>query len=118
MRALRRIALALTIIGAINWGLIGLFEFDLVASIFGGQTAGISRLIYTLVGLSGLICLSYFFDQQETVDDTETYTSPIQDERATTGVRPNYGMEFAEDPDLDLAFNPSRDSYRKDDEEE
>lgn len=117
MRTLRRIALALVIIGAINWGLIGLFRFDLVASIFGGQTAGLSRLIYSLVGLSGLICLSYFFDQ-ETVNDTETYTSPIQDERATTGVRPNYGTEFAEDPDLDLAYNPSRDSYQKNDQEE
>ncbi len=113
MNTLRKIALALVIVGAINWGLIGLFRFDLVAAIFGGQTAGLSRLIYTLVGLSGLICLSYFFDR-ETVDQKEDYTSPIQDER--TAIRPNYGTEFAEDPDLDHAFNPSRDAYDKEEE--
>lgn len=116
MGTLRKIALALTIIGAINWGLIGLFRFDLVASIFGGQTAGLSRLIYTLVGLSGLICLSYFFDR-ETESENETYSSPVQDERATSGVRPNYATEFAEEPDLDLAYNPSRDAYEKKDDE-
>ncbi|RWR08956.1 DUF378 domain-containing protein [Siminovitchia fortis] len=114
MNTLRKIALALVIIGAVNWGLIGLFRFDLVAAIFGGQTAGLSRLIYTLVGLSGLICLSYFFDR-ETVEDDENFTSPVLDERSA--VRPNYGTEFAEDPDLDLAFNPSRDAYENKEEE-
>lgn len=113
MSTLRKIALALVIIGAINWGLIGLFRFDLVSAIFGGQTAGLSRLIYTLVGLSGLICLSYFFDREE-ADESERYTSPVIDEE--TGVRPNYGTEFAEDPDLDLTFNPSKNLY--DNEEE
>ena len=49
-----RIALALTIVGGINWGSIGLFRFDLVAWLFGGQTATVSRVIYTLVGLSAL----------------------------------------------------------------
>jgi len=44
----------LVIIGAINWGLIGFFQFDLVAAIFGGQDAIISRIIYALVGLAGL----------------------------------------------------------------
>ena len=57
MGALYRIALVLVIIGAINWGLIGFFRFDLVASIFGGQTAGLSRLIYALVGIAGLVCI-------------------------------------------------------------
>ena len=51
-------ALTLAIIGAINWGLVGIFKFDLVAWIFGGQTAGVSRVIYTLVGLAGLWCIS------------------------------------------------------------
>ena len=55
------IALILSIIGSINWGLVGLFKFDLVAWIFGGQDAIISRIIYTLVGLAGLSCISLLF---------------------------------------------------------
>ena len=55
------IALILTIVGAINWGLIGLAKFDLVAWIFGGQTAIISRIIYALVGLAGLWCITLLF---------------------------------------------------------
>ena len=47
----------LVIIGAINWGLIGFFQFDLVAAIFGGQGAVVSRIIYALVGLAGLWCI-------------------------------------------------------------
>lgn len=54
------LALTLVIIGAINWGLIGFFKFDLVASLFGGQAAWISRIIYALVGLAGLYCLSLY----------------------------------------------------------
>ncbi len=53
--------LALIIIGALNWGLIGFFRYDLVAAIFGGQLAGASRFIYALVGLSGLWALSLLF---------------------------------------------------------
>ena len=52
-----RIALILTIIGGVNWGLVGIFKFDLVAYIFGGQTAAVSRVIYTLVALSALWCI-------------------------------------------------------------
>lgn len=63
MRILQKIALCLVIIGAINWGLIGLFKFDLVASIFGGQHSFMSRLIFDLVGISGLICLGLFMDR-------------------------------------------------------
>lgn len=54
------IALTLIIIGAINWGLIGFFQFDLVATLFGGMSAWLSRTIYALVGLSGLYCLSLY----------------------------------------------------------
>jgi len=53
-------ALTLVILGAINWGLIGLFRFDLIATIFGGMEAIISRIIYTLIALAGLYCLSFF----------------------------------------------------------
>lgn len=58
---LDKIALALCIIGGINWGSIGIFGFDIVASLCGGQDAIISRIIYTLVGLSALWCISFFF---------------------------------------------------------
>lgn len=55
------IALILSIIGSLNWGLVGLFKFDLVAWIFGGQAAVISRIIYALVGLAGLWCITLLF---------------------------------------------------------
>lgn len=55
MTTLHWAALVLVIIGALNWGLVGLFQFDLVAAIFGGQAAPLSRLIYTLVGVAGII---------------------------------------------------------------
>ncbi len=66
-----RIALILTIIGGINWGLVGIFKFDLVAYIFGGQTATVSRVVYTLVSLAALWCISLLFrDRIEAHDNT------------------------------------------------
>lgn len=65
---LDRIALLLTIIGGINWGLIGIFQFDLVAFIFGGQAAVVSRIIYVLVGISAIWCISLFFREQEFIE--------------------------------------------------
>jgi len=59
-RTLDYIALSLVILGAVNWGLIGLFRFDLIGTIFGGMEAIVSRIIYTLVALAGLYCLSFF----------------------------------------------------------
>ena len=56
-----RFALLLVIIGAVNWALIGVFQFDLVAWIFGGQTAGVSRVIYAIVGIAGLWCITMLF---------------------------------------------------------
>ena len=61
MRILDRIALILTIIGGINWGLIGIFQFDLVAWIGGGQDGVFARIIYTLVALSAIWCISLLF---------------------------------------------------------
>ncbi len=63
-----KIALILTIIGAINWGSIGLFKFDIVSWIFGGQTAVVSRIIYTIVALAGLWCISLLFRTRENVE--------------------------------------------------
>ncbi len=62
---LDRIALLLVIIGAANWGSIGLFQFDIVAWIFGGQDAAVSRVIYTLVALAGVWCISLLFRSRE-----------------------------------------------------
>ena len=56
-----RLALTLTIVGALNWGSIGLFKFDLVAWIFGGQTSVGARVVYTLVALCGIWCISLLF---------------------------------------------------------
>ena len=64
-----RIALILTIIGGINWGSVGLFRFDLVAWLFGGQTATFSRVIYALVGLSALWCVSLLFRSDAIADE-------------------------------------------------
>ena len=68
---LDKIALAILIIGGINWGSVGLFQFDLVAWIFGGQGAILSRIVYTLVALSALWCITLLFRERETQDSTE-----------------------------------------------
>jgi len=69
---LDKISLVLTIIGALNWGSIGLFRFDIVAWIFGGQDAVMSRIIYTVVALAGVWCISLLFRQHTTVTDDDT----------------------------------------------
>lgn len=60
-----RIALILVIVGALNWGGIGLFGFDTVAFLFGGQLAMLSRIVYTLVALAGLWCITLLFRTDE-----------------------------------------------------
>jgi uncharacterized membrane protein YuzA (DUF378 family) len=75
MSLLQRIALLLTIIGAINWGLIGFFQFDLVAAIFGGQDAMFARIIYGIIGIAGLINLALLFKPAEELGRTEPKTS-------------------------------------------
>jgi len=66
-----RIALILTVVGALNWGSIGLFQFDLVAWICGGQSSLLSRIIYTVVGLAGIWCISLIFRARESFDRIE-----------------------------------------------
>lgn len=61
---LDKVSLVLVIIGAINWALIGVFQFDLVAFLFGGQSAVFSRIVYTLVGAAGLWCISMLFGER------------------------------------------------------
>lgn len=69
MKIIDRIALILTIIGGINWGSIGIFKFDIVAWIFGGQDAVLSRIIYTLVGLCAIWCISFLFKRDSMLDE-------------------------------------------------
>jgi len=87
METLKRIALALIIVGAINWGLIGFFSFDLVAFIFNGQQSLVSRFIYALVGLSGLYALTIFFTGMRTVDEGPK----------TTINNPSYSTEMSDE---------------------
>lgn len=61
MSMIHKLALALLIIGGINWGLVGIFQFDLVAWLFGGADSVVSRIVYTLVGISALWCTCLLF---------------------------------------------------------
>lgn len=74
-RMLDKIALTLLVIGGLNWGCVGIFQFDLVAWIFGGQTGIISRVVYVIVGLAAIWCISLLFrDSSDTVtDDSVTH---------------------------------------------
>lgn len=67
---LDRIALILVTIGALNWGSIGLFKFDLVAWLFGGQAAIISRIVYVVIALAGIWCISLLFRENEMLPAT------------------------------------------------
>jgi len=92
-----RIALALVIIGALNWGLIGLFQFDLVATLFGGQDSILARVVYTLVGVSGIISLGLLFrTDEDNVYVTDSETDPDPDLYSNR----NLQTEFGEEPDF------------------
>ena len=64
METLQKICLVITIIGAVNWGLIGLFDFNLVTTLFGTDSA-LSRIVYTIVGITGLINIGILFEHIE-----------------------------------------------------
>ena len=68
---LDKIALFILLVGGLNWGLVGLFGFDLVAAIFGGQGALISRIIYTIVGIAGLWTVTLLFRDKEAITGSE-----------------------------------------------
>ncbi|MGE7979712.1 DUF378 domain-containing protein [Psychrobacillus sp. NPDC093200] len=102
MSVISRIALALVIIGALNWGLIGFFEFDLVASIFGGQTSAFARVVYALVGLSGIACIPLLFAQE----DEQNSTSSSKDGNRQAYRNLSYDTEFAEEEEIIVAADP------------
>ena len=62
------LALILSIIGSLNWGLVGIFQFDLVAWLFGGQDSLFSRIIYTVIGLAGLWLVSFLFRRNKVIE--------------------------------------------------
>lgn len=64
-----KIALTLAIVGGLNWGSIGIFGFDIVAFLFGGQASALSRVVYTLVGLGAIWCISLLFRETDPVED-------------------------------------------------
>ena len=68
MMILDRIALIVSIIGALNWGSVGLFQFDLVAWLFGGSGSLFSRIVYTVVGLAGLWCVTFLMRRNRIVE--------------------------------------------------
>ncbi|PTX65034.1 hypothetical protein C8P63_101258 [Melghirimyces profundicolus] len=75
MSALSRLALILVIVGALNWLLIGLFQWDLVSALFGGdairESSGFSRFIYALVGLAGIYAIRFLFDDRVPARETQ-----------------------------------------------
>ena len=79
-----KIALTLLIIGGLNWGCVGIFQFDLVAWICGGQTGIISRIVYILVALAAIWCISLLFR------DTDSDTAVNNDFRVTQKVAVRY----------------------------
>ena len=66
---LDKIALLLAIIGGLNWGSIGIFSFDIVAFLFGGPASAMSRVVYTIVGLSAVWCISLLFRETDPVEE-------------------------------------------------
>jgi len=73
-------ALTLVIIGALNWALIGFFKFDLVATLFGGMESWVSRIVYILIGLSGLYCLSLYGRLHDRIDHVIRDDHVVRDE--------------------------------------
>lgn len=70
---LDKLALSILIIGGLNWGSIGVFQLDLVSWLFGGMSSIISRVIFVLVGLSAIWCISILFRDRDDVDETTVH---------------------------------------------
>ena len=73
MMIVNKIALVLAILGALNWGLVGLFSFDLVAWITGGAATIVARIIYVLIALAGIWCISMLFMDDEEVENRHSH---------------------------------------------
>lgn len=73
MHTLKKIALAIAIIGALNWGVAGIFKFDVVAQLAGGVGEPLARLLYIVIGISGLISLSTLFTEWRNIEEMEEH---------------------------------------------
>ena len=73
MMIIDRIALILTVIGALNWGSIGIFNFDLVAWLCGGSMSLLSMIVYTIVALAGIWCITLLFRERDVYDAVEDH---------------------------------------------
>ncbi|PIC57260.1 DUF378 domain-containing protein [Sporosarcina sp. P12(2017)] len=115
MSVFMRIALTLVIIGALNWGLIGFFNFDLVASVFGGQDTILAKIVYAIVGLSGLAAIGLLVKSNEEiiVDEDEKREPHKQFDRIRNV---NYNTEFGEELDM-MEKRKKVDRSRKDPKE-
>lgn len=90
-----RLALILAIFGAINWGLIGVFQFDIIATLFEGQNSILARTLYGLIGLCGLLCIPIMF---RAFEEEELELPDNQFSNAFTNT--NYQTEFGEEEDF------------------
>lgn len=79
MNAFRKIALALTIIGALNWGVAGIFRFDVIAQLSEGAMEPLARFLYILIGIAGLVSLAVLFDEWRKTDHHAEHAPPIED---------------------------------------
>lgn len=90
MKAFKALTLVLVIAGALNWGLLGLFQIDLVATLFGGPQTTLSRIIYIVVGLSGLYQLGPLIDSWfGAADPADLHSSGQSSQRTSTGTYPD-----------------------------
>ncbi|ARF17443.1 DUF378 domain-containing protein [Sporosarcina ureae] len=115
MSVFMRIALTLVIIGALNWGMIGFFNFDLVASVFGGQNTILAKIVYAIVGLSGLATIGLLVrSNEEIIDDVDEKVEPHKQFDRIRNV--NYNTEFGEELDM-MEKRKKVDRSRKDPKE-
>lgn len=100
MNIFMRIALALVIVGALNWGMIGFFNFDVVASLFGGQDTLPAKVVYAIVGLSGLATIGLLFKPNEKKVVPVEVEKEVEPEVRFDGIRNvNFNIEFGEELD-------------------
>lgn len=102
MGTLYKAALVFAIIGALNWGLIGFFQFDLVASLFGGQDSFLARTVYAIVGIAGIICIPIL---TKSLDEEETNTTNANTSNRTPYRKANYQTEFGKEKDFSSTNN-------------
>ncbi|PID22370.1 DUF378 domain-containing protein [Sporosarcina sp. P3] len=115
MSVFMRIALTLVIIGALNWGMIGFFNFDLVASVFGGQNTILAKIVYAIVGLSGLATIGLLVkSNEEIIDEVDEKVEPHKQFDRIRNV--NYNTEFGEELDM-IEKRKKVDRSRKDSKE-